>query len=270
FCTDYFEALFDAAAGYPDLEQYISTNGLLVDERWARKLVSSRGGLCYSIDGLRRATYENIRKGGRFDDLIRSVERIKNHQAGKKSKNFEFSLNFVVMRSNYREVPEILDFARKYGFQAVQLFPIQGNYAENMFLKPAPGEMNFLREAVCGLKDKSKLYNIHLHSCIPISGGNNAGRVSRKKGGSAAEKKNMFCYHPWQSLFIDNLGTVFPHCFCVKPVGNADKNTLDEIWNNAGMRSCRRKMAGGAIDGFCNPLCLSGALKEQDLRGFLR
>jgi MoaA/NifB/PqqE/SkfB family radical SAM enzyme len=76
FLLDYFGELFEKAAFYPNLKQTIVTNGLLIDKKWAEKLARCNADIIFSIDGVTKKTYEHIRRGARFEDLIRSIETL--------------------------------------------------------------------------------------------------------------------------------------------------------------------------------------------------
>ena len=71
-----FEVLFDAAARHPRICQEISTNGLLLDSAWIRRLVCNKVELSLSIDGFTQGVYENIRKGGSFQTLMRNIQEL--------------------------------------------------------------------------------------------------------------------------------------------------------------------------------------------------
>ena len=58
FLSRYFEPLFDEASRFINIRQEIVTSGLMIDLRWAEKLVSANLNLILSIDGIEKETYE--------------------------------------------------------------------------------------------------------------------------------------------------------------------------------------------------------------------
>lgn len=48
------------------------------------------------------------------------------------------------------------------------------------------------------------------------------------------------CQRPWTGLYVENNGYVKVCCFDVKPIGNLDEQSFDEIWNGALARELRR------------------------------
>ena len=72
FLVGHFKEVFQKVSEYRHICQNILTNGLLIDEEWARILNDSNTAVTYSVDGVTKGTYEKIRKGAKFDDLIKS------------------------------------------------------------------------------------------------------------------------------------------------------------------------------------------------------
>ncbi len=48
------------------------------------------------------------------------------------------------------------------------------------------------------------------------------------------------CQRPWTGLYVENNGFVKVCCFDVKPIGNLDEQSFDEIWNGPLARELRR------------------------------
>jgi MoaA/NifB/PqqE/SkfB family radical SAM enzyme len=72
------------------------------------------GTLLVSVDAATKGTYEKIRRGGRWEQLLGALSLIKENEAA-------FSLvaiNMTVMRENYREIPAFVQLAESYQFMA--------------------------------------------------------------------------------------------------------------------------------------------------------
>jgi radical SAM protein with 4Fe4S-binding SPASM domain len=78
----------------------------------------------------------------------------------------------------------------------------------------------------------------------------------------ANEQPNI-CAYPWQQMVIDLTGEVVPCCFWSgyansgKPLGNTNKDTLDEIWNGEGYRELRLRIVNNNTEGFPCHECLA-------------
>jgi cyclic pyranopterin phosphate synthase len=106
------------------LDISITTNGILLAE-WAEAL--ARAGLDrvnVSLDSLQPNRYCQI-TGGRPGDLERVLAGI---DASREADLLPIKLNFVVLKRNESEVPEMIDFCRRRGLilQLIELLDIQG------------------------------------------------------------------------------------------------------------------------------------------------
>ena len=131
FLSKHFERLFDKASKYPNLSQTILTNGLLINEKWAKKITKNKVTLIYSIDGATKEIYEKIRQGAKFNELIKRIRLINRYIKRNKSETKKI-IHFTVMRTNYKEMEKMVDFAKKYKFSRIDFFPILG--ADKVFL----------------------------------------------------------------------------------------------------------------------------------------
>jgi MoaA/NifB/PqqE/SkfB family radical SAM enzyme len=65
---------------------------------------------------------------------------------------------------------------------------------------------------------------------------------------------NARCAYPWQQMIIDLTGEVVPCCYWSgygnggKPLGNTNRDSVEDIWNGPGYRSLREDMASGNRD----------------------
>jgi MoaA/NifB/PqqE/SkfB family radical SAM enzyme len=96
-----------------DLRLEITTNGLLFgDEEELERLARLVNRMVLSIDGATPATYERIRKPGKWDRLVDNVERFQ--RARRRLPPWRRPLiyfNYVVMKSNLEELPDFVDLA---------------------------------------------------------------------------------------------------------------------------------------------------------------
>jgi MoaA/NifB/PqqE/SkfB family radical SAM enzyme len=64
------------------------------------------------------------------------------------------------------------------------------------------------------------------------------------------------CRHPWDNLQILTTGDVRVCCWSNKPVGNLNKNSLDEIWNGDEMKILRESVENDKVHDLCkNAAC---------------
>lgn len=271
FLLDYFGVLVEEARKFPNLKQVITTNGLLIDEKWAENLVKSNVDLTFSIDGATKEVYESIRNGARFETLIRNLRNF-NKLRKQYSPSINTNLHVVVMKSNYHQLEKFIDFAKEHEFKLLALLPIGGNFdsPENIFHFKDKKALAFLEKVIPKIKDKAKKYGIILENRLPID--IREDRLSAKglepKDNARHFNNKMLCHLPWIQLFIDYDGTIRPDCVC-KPeenVGNVLENSLIEVWNNKKMQVYRKKIINNCCNEICNPECTQGRVSERYLK----
>ena len=122
FLFKYFNDLLDAA--YENkVKQYVTSNGLLIDDTYAEKIVKYDIDLTLSIDSADKELYEHIRFGAKFDLLLQRIEKI-NYFAKKFNKSVKLSINSVLSKYNYKyenNFFDIIKFAKKHGFSTVRI-----------------------------------------------------------------------------------------------------------------------------------------------------
>lgn len=281
FLSQYFEELFEKACEYPDLSQVIVTNGLLINKKWAERLVMANVDIIYSIDGATKQTYENIRDGAGFEDLIKSINIVneyKNKYRHKKDISTQMSttMQVVIMRSNYREIQEIVDFAQRYKFDCLNMIPIRYTYGrENIFLNRDLEALNYIekvmpdllqRSAEAGLKFFNQLPRIDNSEPCLKEPKNQKKEINYSGQDSTSNKTNqILCYWPWKSLYILRDGKVKPYGFCEEHIGDINQDSLRNIWNSKTMQTYRQKLFDAIYSDWCSTRCISGVMPRNCL-----
>ena len=94
---------------YPKLEMELFTNGLLLPNKWHLIPEEQLTKLTISIDAATKETYENVRRPGKWEKLMQSLQFIK-----KKRKDgliTHFQINFVIQTANFHEIPKFVQLA---------------------------------------------------------------------------------------------------------------------------------------------------------------
>jgi MoaA/NifB/PqqE/SkfB family radical SAM enzyme/Tfp pilus assembly protein PilF len=265
-----FDDVLAEASRYSHLKQVIFTNGLLFNEKIVDKLICGRVDIVFSIDGATKETYEYIRKGGKFERLLKNLDMIK--LAKEKSGGLiETHFNSIIMKSNYHEIEKLIDFAKEYNFNAVTLTPIRGDFGEeNIFEKNNIVALEYIEKTIPKVVKKAYGYGMILNNWLP---GMQEECSLLKKEDSFSENlkstenlsyKSTICNAPWQRLVIDSEGQVRPFVFCLnKWAGNTDRDSLEEIWNNDTIQEYRRRIINHDYQGLCQPECISGQVAEK-------
>lgn len=307
FIARHWETLFKLCSE-KNIKIDITTNGIrLADHDLVRRLVRNNVVLAFSCDGARKQTYEFVRPLIKWENTVASLEALKRHAAeAGPEKRFSLRLNFVAMRQNIADLPDLVRLAKKYG--AKSIFVMQLAYGES--LPELPGQsLHDSPEQVRGPMLKALLlgflYGIHVS--LPhrfrehILRSEDRGRLARLKrlpllaflGLAALRSKGLkrclevlrfgfgprskysktFCPSPWQDSFIGSNGMVHP-CCVDHPLGDLNAQSFREIWNGAPYRNLRRTIHSWNPTRVCR-FCelskgLNGGDRDQYTRYFAR
>ena len=122
------ELIEDAAATVRRPIVSVSTNGTLIDEEWAERIVRLPfSNLTVSIDGGTPATFARMRRGADLDEVLANVQRIQHWKLKLGSALPHLDSFFVVMRSNFREIPQYLELMSANGVTDIALQTVEVN-----------------------------------------------------------------------------------------------------------------------------------------------
>ena len=104
---------------FPGLELCIQTNGLLAQRNWHQlgKMADRVTMITVTTDAARANTYEQLRRGGRWKDLQRSLDWISNK---KSQTGMELSMRMVVQQANYQEIAEFYDMSMSLNADVIE------------------------------------------------------------------------------------------------------------------------------------------------------
>jgi MoaA/NifB/PqqE/SkfB family radical SAM enzyme len=242
----------------------------LIDEAWADRIVRTPfQSITVSFDGGTQQTFEKLRRGARFPKVIENITRLQELKKSIGSSFLELSAFFVLMRSNYREIPEFLALMKNLGIYAVAFTTMEINTRN---LAREPGLVN---EVIKDPKEVHELYSIlqqaiaeerphfrqmlwnGLHSLFQHHGldprfldEENAALYPdhrpKSEGPPAVENagKIKLCPNPWSLMFVVENGDVLL-CFLSSAVGNLYESPLVKIWNSPRAIAKRSEMIDG-------------------------
>ena len=181
-----------------------STNAHYLNDEVARKTVESGlDRLIISIDGTSQETYESYRVGGKLDKVIEGTRNVIAWKKKLKSKKPHVIFQFLVVKPNEHQIPEVYKLAKELGVDSVALKTAQiYNYENGSELIPIQDQYSRYKKDANGLYSlKNKLFN--------------------------------HCWKMWHSCVITWDGKVVPCCFDKDAhfvLGDLNKNSFKEIW----------------------------------------
>lgn len=251
----YFENTERIVNAYPSAFVVITTNGSFLTESNIERILNSGyiRQIAVSVDAGTRETYESIRKGGRWEILIQNLSRLIKEKEKRGLNRSAISTNFVVMKSNLRELPLYIRKMAGLGVNDIGAVNVHNVYSSdrNQGMFDLPWKVNDLavereqivREALS--IDLPEGVSLHLPSFVP-------------------DKQSAECsFNGASSMLIGIEGEVFPCCVIqslnyegraeAESMGNVFEEELESIWNSRQFINFRLKMLKGEVP---NPICL--------------
>lgn len=231
-------------------EKWLATNGLLLTEDIARKLIE--GGLDWmvvSIDGATEKTYNELRAGGRFDRLMAKLDMFNRLKKEMGAERPFLRFNVIISRLNIDELPKFIDLAHEKQVAEVtfqHLVPFMGLELKKETLYYE--NRRKVREIFDQTRDRAHRLGVSIgdlrgfRNPLQCFGDLLAG-MARKLSGRESQN---FCHHIWMSMAFNSRGDLFP-CFCwfnEPPMGNIGEKSLREIWDGEPYRRLRAELTG--------------------------
>jgi radical SAM protein with 4Fe4S-binding SPASM domain len=217
---DVFE-LLELARG-KELQVHLITNGLLLTPQIAATLNQLGVRVMISIDGACRTTYESIREGADFDQVVRNARMCS-------ERGLLEAINFTVLKRNYTEIPGILELAASIGTPKVTFIGLKPchNYPEELLSAEEYTEAISL--ACKGAEATGVEFFFDEPFFWPVV--KEAGLMAHmpEEGAGIVVPSTTACAFG-DYLFIEPNGDVRPCSFAQLVLGNVTDKPLGEIW----------------------------------------
>jgi len=182
-----------------------STNAHFLKHDQAKATVlSGLDRLIISVDGTTQDTYESYRVGGSLDKVKEGTESILYWKKKLRSKTPHVVFQFLVVKPNEHQIPEIYKLAREFGVDQVVLKTAQ-------------------------------IYDFN-HGSDLIPDQDQYSRYRRTEEGTYSIKNKLenHCWKMWHSCVITWDGKVVPCCFdkdAHYTLGDLTQNSFADVWN---------------------------------------
>lgn len=218
-----------------------TTNGSFLNDRIIDNIIkSSLSKMEISIDGATKHTFEKIRRGSNFDQVISNahnfIHAIKRHR-----KPIDVHAWTVLQKDNLHEAVNIVTLCKNIGFHKLTFQITLSGWGKPEW------ELTSTEKSIDYDKNKEIL--------------NIATDTARKLGlpfQVYTENQLNFqklCNWPWHSVFVSAKGNVVPCCIIgddrVKSFGSLKTQKLWEIWNSDEYQEFRHEHLQRKIPSFC-------------------
>jgi radical SAM protein with 4Fe4S-binding SPASM domain len=196
-----------------------STNGHFLNEENAKLTVESGlDRLIISIDGTTQETYEAYRKQGKLANVIQGAKNVVKWKRELKSATPHIIFQFLVVKPNEHQIPEVYQLAKEIGVDEVKLKTAQVYDFEqgNPLIPSLDKYSRYALQADGSYRIKNQLLN--------------------------------HCWKLWHSCVITWDGLVVPCCFdkdAQHQLGDLKEGSFKQIWQGAAYQNFRSKLLGG-------------------------
>ncbi len=196
-----------------------STNGHFLNDENAKKTIESGlDRMIISVDGTTQEVYENYRKAGKLDNVLQGARNMVRWKKKMNSKTPHLIFQFLVVRPNEHQIPEIYKLAEEIGIDEVKLKTAQVyDYENGNDLIPTLDEYS---------------------------------RYAKMDNGKYTVKNELLnhCWKLWHSCVITWDGVVVPCCFdkdADHKLGDLKNQTFKELWHGPEYDAFRRMLLQG-------------------------
>lgn len=196
-----------------------STNGHFLNDRFAQKTVESGlSRLIISIDGVTQEVYEAYRREGKLEKVLQGAANVVKWKKKLKSKTPHIIFQFLVVKPNEHQIPEIKRIAKEIGVDEVKL--------------------------------KSAQVYDYEHGNPLIPDNEKYARYKKQKDGTYTIKNKLLnhCWKMWHSCVFTWDGQVVPCCFdkdATHKFGSIQDHHFADIWQNESYQNFRSALLRG-------------------------
>jgi radical SAM protein with 4Fe4S-binding SPASM domain len=225
YLTFYFQGEPYLHPQFLDMVQYAASRNIytatstnahyLKDENARLTVESGLDRLIISIDGTTQDTYQSYRVGGSLEKVIEGTRNIIAWKKKLKSITPHVMFQFLVVKPNEHQIPEVYTLAKQIGVDQVVLKTAQiYDYANGSDLIPEQDQYS---------------------------------RYRKMNDGSYTIKNSLdnHCWKMWHSCVITWDGKIVPCCFdkdAHHVLGDLTKNSFEEVWNGEAYNTFRASL----------------------------
>lgn len=241
----------------------IGTNGMLVDEAMAERILSLQvKTVALSIDGTRDLHNKIRRHPSAYDKVVRAVRILRETRTSRGALYPKIMVNTVIQPDNFRLLPEIVRIIQAMGADQASIEAMDGSFersARRLQDVPDIGTNPIFSVPVIEPVELRRALDAAMASArearIPLSV-SPAGMTLDDLVAYYAHQFNLSeweCRIPWETCRISPYGDMYP-CMNAR-IGNVAEKSPFALWNSRPYRVFRSRMNGGRIPPGCIGCC---------------
>jgi len=244
--------LAESAVGL-GLKVNLTTNGTLIDRDRARRIGAiGVNSVSVSLDGPTARSHDRVRR--RPQAFRRSVHAIRWMRSS--SDRVRVRINFVVMRKNFRRLPEMVRLAGELGAEDLLPMPVDEG-GERRHRLSAAEILEHNREVAPAVLELRRRYGFSTAPALVYPFGVTAEEVRLSARGLYARGTfaRRACLAPWLHTFFAWNGDAFLCCMTnnrMEPLGNVGRQSVAEVFHGPGYARVREDFAAGRHQASCH------------------
>lgn len=207
------------------LEVHLITNGLLLTSKMMATFKQLGVRIMISIDGDNPDTYQSIRQGSNFEQVLQSARSCA-------KQGILEAINFTILKNNYTEIPGILELAASIGAPKVTLIGLKPchNYPEELL---TPAEYGEAVELTCRAAQKTgvEFFFDEPFFWATVKDRGLIAQIPAEGAGIVVPSTTACAFGDY--LFIEPNGEVKPCSFAQLVLGNVNSKSLNRIWSES-------------------------------------
>jgi radical SAM protein with 4Fe4S-binding SPASM domain len=281
------DKLDDLERTHTKLEMVSNATLMMKESRFREKLLKTLGLVTFSIDGATRETYNSVRTGADFDEVLDNITRFSQaRMAMPVDERPGMNFNFIMMKRTVSEGPRFVKLVKSLGGDhivfnhLVAFHPSLKNESLMEHREFANEHMDATRQAAAELGVSIALpENFHLdpeearesQADVPPVAPDEA-PVETPKTRRAPGKPPVKCWFLWDRVYIGTEGEVVPCCVAGMPFfGNMMQQSFREIWNGETYQTYREHVFTETPHGGCrNCYLIYPNLEQIEEEGYLK
>jgi len=180
----------------------------------------------FSLDGATKETYEKIRVGARFDEVISNVSNFVN-MSKKMGSKIRIGVRMTAMKDNLNELPAMVHLTSELGIRELQIANLS-ELLPQLEGKSLKGTDEETREVLNSVQQEAR----HLGTNLRIHG------FIRHR----IDNTRVACKQPYIGMRINATGEVNPCCGSTRNFGNVSQKPIKEIWSSPEFNNFRRQV----------------------------
>lgn len=234
-----------------NIEISIVSNGILLNKERIKKMVDAGVEFNFSLEGITGESYEKVR-GCSFEKFLGVVKETCQEKINRSESGARVNLGFMLYSDNVQEITKLMGIAARIGIDRITInhfYPWQ----ENQRQKSLVYHKEIANQMIMKAERLARELGLIVDIPSPFRTDNNHG-ISNPLDSNPLKP----CYHPWNSVSIDENGNVMPCCATSVVMGNLERSSFTEIWHGWKYQKLRKTVNSSMPMSFCRNCAFRG------------